>query len=71
MEILKKHYNDPFAGYLATKKMYNTLCHKYFWLNIYKQLDAYRISYFICQGVRVIREKQSGELLYIPIPTKL
>ena len=30
MEILKKHYDDPLAGHLATKKMYNILRHKYF-----------------------------------------
>ncbi len=30
MEILKKHHDDLLAGYLASKKTYNTLRHKYF-----------------------------------------
>ena len=38
--ILKKHHDDPFAGHFATKKTYNTLRHKYFWPNMYKQVDA-------------------------------
>ena len=70
MEILKKHYDDPFAGHLATKKTYNTLHHKYFWPNIYKQVDAYCTSCLICQGARVIRGKQPGQLQPLPIPTK-
>ncbi len=48
MEILKKHHDDPFADQLATKKTYNTLCHKYFWPNMYKQVDAYCTSCLIC-----------------------
>ena len=70
MEILKKHHDDPFAGHLATKKTYNTLRHKYFWLNMYKQVDAYYTSYWICLGVRVIRGKQPGKLQPLHIPTK-
>ena len=70
MKILKKHHDDPFAGHMATKKTYNTLRHKYFWLNMYKQVDAYCTSCLICQGARVIRGKQPGQLQPLPIPTK-
>ena len=70
MEILKKHHDDPLAGHLATKKTYNTLRHKYFWPNMYKQVDAYCTSCLICQGARVIRGKQLGQLQPLPIPTK-
>ncbi len=70
IKILKKHHDDPLAGHLATKKTYNTLCHKYFWPNIYKQVDAYCTSCLICQGARVIRGKKPGELKSFPIPTK-
>ncbi len=70
MKILKKHHDDPLAGHLATKKTYTTLRHKYFWPNIYKQVDAYCTSCLICQGARVIRGKQPGKLQPLPIPTK-
>ncbi len=70
MEILKKHLDDPFADHLATKKTYNTLHHKYFSPNIYKQVDTYYTSRLISQGARVIRGKQSGQLQPLPIPTK-
>ncbi len=70
MEILKKHHNDPFAGHLATKKTYHTLRYKYFWPNMYKQVDAYCTSCLICQLARVIREKEPEELQPLPIPTK-
>ena len=71
MEILKKHHDDPLAGHLATKKTYNTLRHKYFWPNMYKQVDAYCTSCLICQGARVIPGKQLGKLQSLPIPTKV
>ncbi len=70
MKILKKYHDDPLAGHLATKKTYNTLCHKYFWLNMYKQIDAYCTSCWICPGARVICKKQPGELQLLLIPTK-
>ncbi len=44
MEILKKHHDGHLAGHLAIKKTYNTLRHKYFWPNMYKQVDAYCTS---------------------------
>ncbi len=70
IEILKKHHDDPLAGHLATKKTYNTLRHKYFWPNMYKQLDAYCTSCLICQRARVICGKQPRELQPLLIPTK-
>ncbi len=70
IEILKKHNDDPLAGHLATKKMYNTLRHKYFWPNIYKQVDAYCTSGLICQRARVISGKQPRKLQPLPILTK-
>ncbi len=70
MEILKKHHDEPFAGHLATKKTYNTLRHKYFWPNMYKQVDAYCTSCLICQGARVLSGKQPGKLQPLFIPTK-
>ncbi len=70
MEILKNHHDDPFAGHWATKKTYNTLCHKCFWHNMYKQVHAYCTSCLICQRFRVIRGKQPGQLQPLPIPTK-
>ncbi len=69
-EILKKHHDEPLAGLLATKKTYNTIRHKYFWPNIYKQVNAYCNSCLICQGAGVIRGKQSGKLQPLPILTK-
>ena len=33
-------------------------------------MDAYCTSCLICQGARVIREKQPGQLQPLPIPTK-
>ncbi len=71
MKILKKHHDDPFAVHLATKKTYDTLCHKYFWPNMYKQVDAYCTSCLICQGARVIRGNQPGKLQPLLIPTKV
>ncbi len=71
MEILKKHHDDPLAGHLATKKTYNTLRHKYFWPNMYKQVDAYCTSSLICQGGGVIFGKQPGKLQPLPISTKV
>ena len=70
MEILKKHHDDPLAGHLATKKTYNTLRHKFFWLQMYKQVDEYCTSCFICQGARVICGKQQWKLQPLPIPMK-
>ena len=71
MIILKKHHDDSFAGHLATKKTYNTLRYKYLWPNMYKQVDAYFTSCLICQGVRVIRGNQPGQLEPFPIPTRV
>ncbi len=70
MEILKKHHDDPLASHFATKKTYNTLRHKYFRPNMYKQVDTYCTSCLICQGARVIRGKQPGQLQPFLIPTK-
>ncbi len=70
IEILKKHHDDPLAGHLATKKTYNTLPHKYFSPNIYKQVDAYCTSCLIYQRAWLIFEKQPGELRPVPIPIK-
>ncbi len=70
MEILKKHHDDPLAVHLATKKTYNTLRHKYFWPNIYKQVDAYCTSCLIFQGASVICGKQPGKLQPLSIPMK-
>ena len=70
IEILKKHHDDHVAGHLATKKTYSTLCHKYIWPNMYKQVDAYCTSCLIYQGARVICGKQPGQLQPLPIPTK-
>ncbi len=70
MEILKKHHDDLIAGHLAIKKTYNTLRHKYFRPNMYQQVDAYCTSCLICQGARVIRGKQPGQLQPPPISTK-
>ncbi len=71
MEILKKHHDDPLAGHLATKKMNNILRHKYFWPNMYKQVDAYCTSCLIGQGARVIYGKQPRKLHPLLIPTKV
>ncbi len=70
MELLKKNHDDPLAGDLATKKTYNTLRHKYFWPNMYKQVDGYCSSCLICQRARVIRGKQPRQLQLLPISTK-
>ncbi len=70
MEILKKHHDDPLASHLATKKTYNTLCHKYFWPNMYTQVDSYCTSRLICKEARVICGKQSRQLRPLPIPAK-
>ncbi len=70
MEILKKHHDDPPAGHFATKETYDTHRHKYFWPNMYKHVDAYCTSFFICQGVRVIRAMQPGEFQPLSILTK-
>ena len=70
MKFLKKHYNDLLAGHLAIKKTYNTFCRKYFWFNMYKQIDKYCTSCLIYQGARVIFEKQLGESQRLTIPTK-
>ncbi len=70
IEILKKHRYDLIAGHLATKKTYNTLRHKFFWLSMYKQVDAYSTSCLIYQKARVILEKQPGEPQLLRIPTK-
>ena len=40
IKIEKKHYDDPLAGHLDIKKTYNTLRHKYFCPNMYKEVDA-------------------------------
>ncbi len=71
MEILKEYHDDPFAGHLATKRIYNTLLHKYFWPNMYKKMKAYYISCLICQRASVICEKQPGKLQPLPISTKV
>ena len=71
IKVLKKHHDELFAGHLPTKKTYNTLRHKYFWPNIYKQVDAYCTPCLICQGARVIFGKKPGELQSLLIPTKV
>ena len=71
MEILRKHYDNPFAGLLATKKTYHTLRHKYFWSNMYKEVDGYCTSCLICQRARIIYRKQPGKLQPLPIPKKI
>ena len=70
MKILKKHNNDPLAGHLATKKTYYIFYHKYFWPNMYKQVDTYCTSCLICQRARVICGQKPGELQPLPILTK-
>ncbi len=70
MKILKKHHDDPLAGHLATKKTYNTLRHKYFWPNRYKQADECCTSCLICQGARVICGKQPRKIQPLLILTK-
>ena len=70
MEILKKHHDDLLAAHLPTTETYNTLCHKYFWPNMYKPVDKYCTSCLICQRAEVICGKQPGELQPPSIPTK-
>ncbi len=70
MEILKKHHDDPFAGHLTTKTTYNTFRPKYFWPNIYKPVDEYCISCFICQGAKMICGKHQAQLQPLFILTK-
>ena len=67
MEFLKKHHDDPPKWHLATKKIYNTFCQKYFQANIYKQIEEYSTSCLIYPGSRVnwVNQLKKCQLLFI------
>ena len=68
--IIKKHHDGPLAGHLTTEKTFALIRAKYYWLDMRKQIQEYCNSCLVCQGARVIREKQPGLLQPIPIPKR-
>lgn len=58
LEIIKKHHDEPLAGHLTTEKIYVLIHTKYYWLNMWKQIQKYCNFCLICQRVQIICKRQ-------------
>ena len=63
--ILYMMHNDPIAGYFSTDIMFNKICTRYYWLQMYENIRSYVQSCDACQ--RRGRPKAKNELHPIPV----
>ncbi|XP_062006071.1 uncharacterized protein LOC133723272 [Rosa rugosa] len=67
-EILDEAHNSAYAMHLGGKKMYRTLNEYYWWPNMKREIVACVSRCFVCQQVKVERQKPSGLLQTLLIP---
>ena len=71
ISIILKYYNNLLAEYLITEKTFTLIRVKYYWSDMWKQIQKYCNSYFVCQRAQIICRKQSELLQLISILNKL
>ena len=71
ISIILKYHDDSLAKHLATEKTFALIRVKYYWLNMWKQIQKYCNTCFVCQRVQIIHRKQSELLQSILILNEL
>ena len=67
-QILEEAHSFAYAMHLGSTKMYRTLKEYYWWSGMKREVAEYVSKCFICQQVKVERQKPSGLLWPLPIP---
>ena len=67
-QILEEAHSSTYAMYPGSTKMYRTLEEYYWWSEMKREVAEYVSKCFICQQVKVKRQKPSGLLQPLPIP---
>ena len=71
IEIILKHHDNSLAEHLITEKTFTLIRAKYYWSNMWKQIQKYCNSHLVCQRVQIIHRKQSELLQSILILNEL
>ena len=67
-QILEEAHSSAYAMHPGSTKMYRTLKEYYWWSGMKREVVEYVSKCFICQQVKVERQKPSGLLQPLPIP---
>ena len=67
-QILEEAHSSSYAMHLGSTKMYRALKEYYWWSWMKREVAEYVSKCFICQQVKVERQKPSGLLQPLPIP---
>ena len=67
-KILEEAHSSAYSMHPDSTKMYRTLKEYYWWSGMKREVAEYVSKCFICQQVKVERQKPSGLLQPLPIP---
>ena len=67
-QILEEAHSSAYVMHPGSTKMYRTLKEYYWWSGMKREVAEYIYKCFICQQVKVERQKPSGLLQPLPIP---
>ena len=69
-DILVAYHDSLMAGHVGRNKPYDTIRRKYYWKNMYKDIQKYVNTCLQCQAFKTSNQKRPGLYQPLPIPNR-
>ena len=69
-DILVAYHDSLMAGHVGRNKTYDTIRRKYYWKNMYKDIQKYVNTCLQCQAFKTSNQKRPGLYQPLPIPNR-
>jgi len=67
-EVIKRHHDDPLAAHFGRDKTIALLRRKFWWQDLYHDVDTYIRTCDVCQRTKAKRHRPYGEMAALPLP---
>ena len=68
-ELISQHYDDALVGHFGIDKTKDLVSQKYYWPNLWRDIEAYVKGCYICLSSKIVRHKSYGNLQSLSILT--
>lgn len=68
-KLIKKHHDNPLAGYFGFKKTWELVARNYYWPTLQADVEAYVKECDICMASKAVKHKLYKDLELLPVPT--
>ncbi len=67
-ELISRHHDNPLVGHFSIEKTRKLIVRKYYWLMLWRDVEAYIKGCNVCLASKVVCHKPYGDLQLLSIP---